>query len=540
MTLEVGQLLDERYQVERLLGSGGLADVYLVRHVALGSRHALKVLTWDRPSLDRRLLLEGRIQAQLRHPNIVAVTDVTRVDGRAALLMEFVDGPTLDQLIEREAPGVDALDLFAGILAAVVLAHDAGVLHRDLKPQNILIAEVGGQRVPKVTDFGLAKLVADEMAAGATRTNVTMGTPGYMAPEQIRDAGAVDARTDVFALGALLHEMITGRPAFADENGQISLTATIEQSAPPLPDSVPAHVRAAITDALSPDLHRRPANARDLAERLYPPGDPRRPSVLVLSSTPMALEAREGPVPTWSTRVPNAATIIPAAAPSRAAPIAVGALAAIGLTLGIGLAWALWPQPPIAVPEPAVTVAPAPIQAPAPSPPPNEAAPVEVAAAEVQSVEGSPAEVTPAPVPRPEPTAADPEPTPAEPDPVIAVDPDPPAPAITPEPVRADPPPPSPTPQAAAVSLVGTWTGIAQGRPLELRIRQGKGDAVTADLVFPSPAPRVTPLSGRAVGGALTLTANDGTLTLEAAVVGGALRGTYGNQRRSVPFELSR
>lgn len=259
--LEIGQRVDGRYLVEELIGRGGLAEVYKVRHAELGSYMALKLLVHPHPELAERFVLEGRIQAQLRHPNVVAVTDMIRHDGKIGLLMEYVDHFSLEELLNRNgrlSVGV-ALELFASILAGVHAAHLAGVLHRDLKPANVLIARTPRGFVPKVSDFGIAKVLADGLDSN-TREGISLGTPGYMAPEQVVDARSVDARTDVFALGAILYELLTGRRAFADESGEISLRATLKASVVPIDElapGVPVSVQAAVLRALSKDRQDR-------------------------------------------------------------------------------------------------------------------------------------------------------------------------------------------------------------------------------------------------------------------------------------------
>ena len=177
--LEPGQRVDNRFEVRRLLGEGGLAQVYEVRHLELGSTHALKLLVWRKKSLAERLILEGRIQAQLKHPNVVAVTDIVRHEGQLGLLMEYVDHMTLESYLQRQGGlGVeDGLTMMAPILAGVTAAHDAGVTHRDLKPANVMLARTTNGMVPKVADFGIAKVVAED-AEGKTGAGVTMGSPG--------------------------------------------------------------------------------------------------------------------------------------------------------------------------------------------------------------------------------------------------------------------------------------------------------------------------------------------------------------------------
>jgi serine/threonine protein kinase len=145
--LEPGQTHD-RYSVEAMIGRGGMAVVYRVRHTSLGSHHALKVLTLGGPGVRERLMQEGRLQAQLRHPNIVAVTDVLEVGGNPALVLELVDGPTLDGWLDANPrPPLDIAEaMFRGVVNAVHAAHARGLVHRDLKPANVLLAPSATRR----------------------------------------------------------------------------------------------------------------------------------------------------------------------------------------------------------------------------------------------------------------------------------------------------------------------------------------------------------------------------------------------------------
>ncbi len=206
----------ERYEVERLLGQGAIAKVYLLRHTTLQTLHALKVVANAGSALRNRLLQEGMLQASLRHPNIVAVTDVLDVDGAPALLMEYIEGPSLQELLARGPLELEQAEaIFRGILAGVGAAHAQGVVHRDLKPANVMMASQDGRWHPKVADFGLAKALEGETPGLIqTRTGATLGTPSYMAPEQIRDAKRADHRADIFALGSVLYELVCGRMAF--------------------------------------------------------------------------------------------------------------------------------------------------------------------------------------------------------------------------------------------------------------------------------------------------------------------------------------
>lgn len=208
--LAPGTVVD-RYEVLGLLGIGGIARVYRARHRALASLHALKVLALDRPSLRERALQEGQVQASLRHPNLVAVTDIVECDGAPALVLEYVAGPSLDQLLAARRLNLSEVDQLArGILRGVAFAHANGVVHRDLKPGNILLEVAGEELVPRVTDFGIAKLLVPARDGVRTQAGTIMGTPPYMAPEQSLDASLVDARADVWALGVVLYELITG------------------------------------------------------------------------------------------------------------------------------------------------------------------------------------------------------------------------------------------------------------------------------------------------------------------------------------------
>jgi len=262
----------DRYAVEALIGRGGMAVVYRVRHQQLGSVHAMKVITLPSPQIQQRLLQEGKAQSGLRHPNVVAVTDVVEVNGCPALVMELIDGPALDTLLgDGPLTLAQADDIARGILAGVAAAHRAGLIHRDLKPANVMLAMPDGRLVPKVTDFGLAKSIAgDQVGSGVkTRTGVTMGTPAYMAPEQIRDSKNVDTRADVFSLGAVLYELVTGqRPFQGDDTFELFAAITSGDFVPPrqlVPD-LPEHIERAILGALRVDPEERTASCEALLD----------------------------------------------------------------------------------------------------------------------------------------------------------------------------------------------------------------------------------------------------------------------------------
>ena len=262
----------ERYEIEGLIGQGGLAEVYRVRHLELGNRAALKVLRRESEGIFHRTMREGRLQAGLKHPNVVAVYDVLRVGAAPALVMEYVAGPSLEQLLRQFQPSLTQTDaLGRGVISGVIAAHRAGLVHRDLKPANVLIAIEQGQPVPKVADFGLARaaVVSGDLPADPrlTRQGAMLGTPAYMAPEQYSDASSVDGRADVFGLGALLYELVTGVMAFPGRDAMECYRSILQSSWRPVRElvpSAPGRMVRAIEAALEPDAEKRVASAEQL------------------------------------------------------------------------------------------------------------------------------------------------------------------------------------------------------------------------------------------------------------------------------------
>ena len=264
--LQPGTQLDGRYEVVRLLGQGGMAAVYEVRHLGLHSTHALKVLNADLARNDdirARFLAEGRIQARMRHPHVVQVTEIVTTPV-AGLVMDYIEGPTLGEFCRGQGLELRVLlDVFLPVLDAMEEAHKRGVVHRDLKPDNIIIGKDSrGRLQPKVTDFGIAKLLEAEGPGGKARTQAgaRMGTLLYMSPEQIRGAGEVDARTDIFSLGAILYEAVTGRVAFHASSDYDTMKSIVEGTYEP-PERVvgglPPVIAGCIRKALAVDPAER-------------------------------------------------------------------------------------------------------------------------------------------------------------------------------------------------------------------------------------------------------------------------------------------
>jgi len=254
------------YRLDRCLGSGGVATVYLATHTVLGSTHAVKVLHVGAPSVRRRLLLEGRIQASLRHPHVVPVTDTVTWEGLPGLVLEHVDGPDLEQVVADASLTIEQIDRLAGgLMAGLAAVHAAGFVHRDLKPANVLCQRCADGLVPRLADFGLAR-PRDRDDPGRTRDGVTMGTPAYMSPEQVVDARDADHRTDLWALGCILYELATGRPPFVADCAFDTMSAV-------------RHLRPAHPRDLRPEIPQRMVDAilgclvKDRGRRIQTMGD---------------------------------------------------------------------------------------------------------------------------------------------------------------------------------------------------------------------------------------------------------------------------
>ena len=260
------------YEILGSLGAGGMGEVYRARDPRLGREVAIKVLPSDRlgdETRRRRFVQEARAASQLNHPNIVTIHEIERDGEVDFIVMELVQGKRLDELVPRGGlPVRDALRLAIPIADALARAHEAGIVHRDLKPANIVVSSAG---VPKVLDFGLAKLLArEDIAEMATateetaadplsRTGVVSGTPAYMSPEQA-EGRDVDARSDVFSFGSLLYEMVSGRRPFAGSSRQEMLRAVVEyEPRPPgeLAASVPPELEKLVLRCLRKDRERR-------------------------------------------------------------------------------------------------------------------------------------------------------------------------------------------------------------------------------------------------------------------------------------------
>ena len=253
------------YEIVAPLGAGGMGEVYRARDTRLGRDVALKVLPVDLAgdtARRARFEQEARLLAALNHPNILGIHDI----GDSYVVMELVEGSTLRG---AQLPLRKVLDIGAQIAEGLAAAHGAGITHRDLKPDNVMVTKDG--RV-KILDFGLAKVNSPKGGEKETRTaysdpGAVMGTVGYMSPEQVRAQG-VDARSDIFSLGVLLHELIRGERPFLGDSAAETMTAIVKTDAPPLPEGTPSGVVRVIEGCLAKQPEERWQSARDLSRQL--------------------------------------------------------------------------------------------------------------------------------------------------------------------------------------------------------------------------------------------------------------------------------
>jgi eukaryotic-like serine/threonine-protein kinase len=317
------------YEILAPLGAGGMGEVYRARDTRLGREVALKVLpeSFSRDSDRlRRFEQEARAVAALNHPNILAIHDIGEHAGAPFLVSELLEGSSLRVELDHGAiPPRKAADYAAQIAQGLAAAHDKGIIHRDLKPENIFITREG--RV-KILDFGLAKLdpTSEAGSAGVTVTNspteagVVMGTAGYMAPEQVRGA-AVDSRTDIFAFGAVLYEMLSGQRAFRRNTAAETMTAILREDPPELSElthPISPGMERIVLRCLEKQPEQRFQSAKDLA---------------------FALEALTG------TTVKSGAAAAIADQPRRRPWLGIAAASALSLLVGAAIVWFLRPAP---------------------------------------------------------------------------------------------------------------------------------------------------------------------------------------------------
>ncbi len=380
--LDVGSVIADTYTIEALLGRGGMGAVFLASHKRLAGKHvAIKILHTDLADADivARFKREAEIAAKLNHPNIVGVIDYNITpDGTPYLVLDYLEGETLAARIARGPMPLDqVLSIVRQVGSALAAAHRAGIVHRDLKPQNIFLVptEVAGREVEiaKVLDFGISKIRGSQTVK--TQDSVLLGTPQYMAPEQAMGQHAsVDDRTDVFALGAIIYEMLSGQPAFPGASiPEVVFKVVYEQPAPLAAQvpSVPPAIVSAVMQAMAKPAEERFASVAGFVEALT--GQP----LTVTRGQPPALE--------------------PAAeSPSASRRVATGE--ALARTMGRGDYDGLATHPLVATAAPGAASTPAGLAAPAISA--SVAAPAVPAAPTVDLHSRQPASPDPSPRPR--------------------------------------------------------------------------------------------------------------------------------------------
>jgi tRNA A-37 threonylcarbamoyl transferase component Bud32 len=351
----VGHTLVDRYRLTRKIGEGGMGAVYEAMHVLLSKPVAVKVLRdkyLDRPEVAQRLVQEARLASSIRHENIVDITDSGATeDGRTFVVMEHLEGQSLSELVKREGalPETRVLEIARQAASALGAAHERGIVHRDVKPENLFLVERGGRDFVKVLDFGISKTIkpgnVDDESLKLTHTGMVLGTPLYMSPEQARGDEDLDQRIDIWALGVILYECLTAEVPFRATNYLGVISQVLNQEVTP-----PRKLR--------PEMRISEAMERVVQKAMARDRDDRYPSMVALGEDLERVATGadvEPPRPTATTGDRPRTTLWLAA---------VGVLAGTALLLAIDR----FTRAPAGAPAPAPPTAP--VAAPTPAPPP--------------------------------------------------------------------------------------------------------------------------------------------------------------------------
>src|SRR5438552_3785472 len=281
--LQPGMVLRGKYEILGKLGAGGMASVYSARHLAFGEIRAIKVVgsrLSDDEDFLKRFRNEAVVARRLQHPNAVRVDDLdTTEDGRPFIVMEYVEGHNLREVVRREGPLSlrRSVRIARQVASALAAAHELGIVHRDIKPDNILLTGTGAAETAKVLDFGIAKVKEGSLSDAhlATRTGMVVGTPQYISPEQAmgRRGSELDGRADLYSLGVVLYEMVTGRLPFESDTAMGIILHHL-QTPPPEPREVrpdlgiPDSLSAVLMRALQKEPDRRFPSATAMATAL--------------------------------------------------------------------------------------------------------------------------------------------------------------------------------------------------------------------------------------------------------------------------------
>ncbi|MEM7434493.1 MAG: protein kinase [Myxococcota bacterium] len=374
----IGTTLGGVYRLERVIGVGGMGCVYEATHEHLEERYAVKVLSEgraSRPDAVERFLREAKAAGRIDNEHIVRVVNFhTQDDGSVFLVMELLEGENLAARIAKgPLPAANAIDLATQTGDALQAAHDAEIVHRDLKPENIFVTQRDGRDFVKVLDFGISKIKTPEHKdMKLTETDQILGTPLYISPELARGVSVADHRTDVYALGVITYEMLTGTPPFSGDNHfQLLFKHGNETPDPPSsrnPDAqIPAHVEAAVMRALEKDPAARFENMRAFCDALSGKAATskkggRRWAGLALGAATVALllfgfwprpdaDPSSSPETSETTGTPAAATLPSATEPAPAVAPTRDAVPATSDTKPVVAAAPSGEQPPVAAPE---------------------------------------------------------------------------------------------------------------------------------------------------------------------------------------------
>lgn len=275
-TAEQTRVIADKYRLDTLLGEGGMGAVWRAFNLQLEAPVAIKLLRagMDSVELGERLRVEARAAAKLVHPNIVRIFDIGESEtGEPFIVMELLDGESMrDILVRGSLSAVNAVQLLLPVAEALALAHSRGVVHRDIKPDNVFIADVGDTVQPKLLDFGIAKVTSTAAVGGATITNTgtVLGSPEYMSPEQAMGRSDIDHRCDVWSFCVVLYEAVAGHTPFADSTTQAILRAVVQDEAIPLEmvANVDSKLSELVARGLSKDREARPQSMFELGQAL--------------------------------------------------------------------------------------------------------------------------------------------------------------------------------------------------------------------------------------------------------------------------------
>jgi serine/threonine-protein kinase len=354
--VQEGDILDGKYRVDKVLGAGGMGIVVAATHVHLNTRVAIKFLlpaAMGSPQVIERFAREARSAVQIQSEHVARVTDVGSLPtGSPYMVMEYLEGSDLADAIERTGPIPipQAVGYVLQACEAIAEAHSLGIIHRDLKPANLFLARRAGRDpMVKVLDFGISK--TKEAGAGLTQTASVMGSPYYMAPEQMMSSKDVDARSDIWALGIILYELLTGKAPFQGDTMAAIVFQVTQRDAGPLrekrPD-VPEGLAAVVDTCLRRDPAQRYENVARFASALVPYGPPRSDislerisRVLGASMRPpsVAEPAERSSNPMRATSSTWASSQSGTARPNGAQKAVLGAVGALVLLIGVGVAW---------------------------------------------------------------------------------------------------------------------------------------------------------------------------------------------------------